>query len=87
LLYASEIKYAISAYCVKGIGVFILSGYGTLQFMNAKDPAAVLLGRRGGQAKVPKGFSMLSAEERSEVGKKAAAARWPKKKTGKVKKK
>jgi hypothetical protein len=38
------------------------------------------LGRRGGQKKVPKGFSALTPEERSENGRRAAAARWGKKK-------
>jgi hypothetical protein len=45
-----------------------------------KNPAAVALGRRGGKKKVPKGFSMRTAEERSEISRKAAAARWGKKK-------
>jgi hypothetical protein len=44
-----------------------------------KDPAAVALGRRGGQKRVPKGFSMLSQAERRELGRRAAAARWGKK--------
>lgn len=48
-----------------------------------KNPAAVALGRKGGQAKVPKGAAMLSPEERVERGKKAAAARWKKKGVGK----
>ena len=37
-----------------------------------KNRAAVALGRRGGQARAAK----LSAEERQEIAKKAAAARW-----------
>jgi hypothetical protein len=37
-------------------------------------------GRMGGIAKVPKGFSALSAEERSEAARKGAVARWGKKK-------
>lgn len=44
-----------------------------------KDPAAVALGRKGGAARVPKGFSMKSPEERKAIAKKAAAARWGKK--------
>lgn len=44
-----------------------------------KDPAAVHLGRKGGRAKVAKGFSMLTPEERKENARKAAAARWAKK--------
>jgi hypothetical protein len=44
----------------------------------AKNPAAVALGKlgasKGGQARAAK----LTAEERSEVAKKAAAARWKK---------
>ena len=39
-------------------------------------------GRMGGIAKVPKGFSALSEEERVKNAKKGARARWgPKKKT------
>jgi len=45
-----------------------------------KDPAAVSLGRRGGKAKVPKGFAMLTPTERSAIAKKASKARWAKKK-------
>jgi hypothetical protein len=67
---------------------FILSAYGILRPMTAKDPAAVSLGRRGGYAKVPKGFAMLSPEQRAEMAKKAAASRWgAKKKSAKKKKK
>ena len=33
-------------------------------------------GRRGGMAKVPKGFSKMDAEKRKEIAKKAAAKRW-----------
>jgi hypothetical protein len=35
--------------------------------MEKKNPAAVALGRLGGAAKVPKGFSALTKEERKEV--------------------
>jgi hypothetical protein len=45
-----------------------------------KNPAAVALGRLGGQAKVPKGLSMLSEERRKEIATKAAETRWGKKK-------
>lgn len=38
------------------------------------------IGRKGGQAKVPKGTALLSAEERTALGQKAARARWGKKK-------
>jgi hypothetical protein len=41
-----------------------------------KDPAAVALGRRGGKKKVPKGFSMMDAERRSEISRKAIKRRW-----------
>lgn len=56
--------------------------------MATKNAAAVELGRLGGQARVPKGVSALTDEERSERGKQAAAARWgkkPKKKPAKKK--
>jgi len=45
------------------------------------------IGRKGGQAKVPKGFSTLSEEDRKENGRKAAAARWGVKKKTAGKKK
>jgi hypothetical protein len=41
-----------------------------------KDPAAVSLGRRGGLKGGPARAAKLSKEERSEIGKKAAKARW-----------
>jgi hypothetical protein len=43
-----------------------------------KDPAAVALGRKGGLKGGPARAAKLSAEERSEIGKKAAAKRWGK---------
>lgn len=33
-------------------------------------------GRRGGLAKVPKGFAKMSEEKRKEIAKKAANKRW-----------
>jgi hypothetical protein len=44
-----------------------------------KDPAAVALGRRGGQRKVPKGLARMSDERRREIAQKGAKARWGKK--------
>jgi hypothetical protein len=43
-----------------------------------KLPAAVELGRRGGLKGGPARAAKLSKEERSEIGKKAARARWGK---------
>jgi hypothetical protein len=43
-----------------------------------KDPAAVKLGRKGGLARVPKGFSMMGKRRLSEIGKKGARKRWAK---------
>lgn len=43
-----------------------------------KNPAAVALGRRGGQKKVPKGYSSLSKAARVENAQRAAEARWGK---------
>jgi hypothetical protein len=47
-----------------------------------KDPAAVSLGRRGGLAGGRKGgkarMAMMTAEERSALGRKAIRARWAK---------
>lgn len=44
-----------------------------------KDPAAVELGRRGGNVGGKARAAKLSAEQRSEIAKRAAAARWGKK--------
>lgn len=41
-----------------------------------KDPAAVLLGRKGGRKGGKARAEKLTAEERSEIAKKAASARW-----------
>ena len=41
-----------------------------------KNPAAVALGRLGGQKGGRARAAKLSAEERSEIAKRAAAARW-----------
>ena len=41
-----------------------------------KDPAAVALGRKGGLKGGAARAKKLTAEERSEIAKKAAAARW-----------
>jgi hypothetical protein len=45
----------------------------------AKNPAAVALGRRGGKATARK----MTAEQRQESARKAAQARWAKKKAEK----
>lgn len=39
---------------------------------DGKDPAAVALGKKGGKARAKK----LTAKQRSEIAKKAAAKRW-----------
>lgn len=41
-----------------------------------KNPAAVALGKLGGQKGGPARAKKLSAKRRSEIAKKAAAARW-----------
>lgn len=46
-----------------------------------KNPAAVALGRLGGVKGGPARAQKLTAEERSEIAKKAAVERWRKKKT------
>ena len=71
--------YTISAYSTSTI----LSAYGRLLVCMAtkkKDPAAVHLGRRGGKKRVPKGFARMDPDRRREIARKAAAARWGKKK-------
>lgn len=45
----------------------------------AKDPAAVELGRRGGLKGGKARAAKLSAKKRSQIARKAAAARWSKK--------
>ena len=47
-----------------------------------KNAAAVSLGRRGGKKKVPKGFSTMDPNRRSEIAKAAAAKRWAKPEDG-----
>ena len=49
--------------------------------MAKKNPAAVALGRKGGKKKVPKGFAMLTPEERKKIQSARGKARWGKKKT------
>lgn len=44
---------------------------------DAKDPAAVALGRKGGAARA----AVMTAKRRSEIAKKAAAKRWSTKPT------
>jgi hypothetical protein len=48
------------------------------QTNHQKDPAAVALGRRGGLIGGRVRAERLSAPERSEIARKAAAARWKK---------
>ncbi len=50
----------------------------TYIYMVKKNAAAVALGRLGGAARVPKGFSSLTAEERKVNAVAAARARWDK---------
>jgi hypothetical protein len=45
------------------------------QYMKRKNPAAVALGRKGGRARMKK----MTAEERTNLGRQAAKARWTKK--------
>ncbi len=47
-----------------------------------KDPAAVALGRKGGKKGGKSRMEQLSPEERSELARKAARARWGKKREG-----
>ena len=46
-----------------------------------KNPAAVALGKLGGKKGGPARAAKLTKEQRSAIAKKAAAARWAKKKT------
>lgn len=45
---------------------------------DGKDPAAVALGRKGGLVGGKARAAMMTAQERSDAAKKAAAARWGK---------
>jgi len=42
------------------------------------NPSVADAGRKGGEAKVPKGFAKMTKARRKEIAKRAAAARWPK---------
>lgn len=55
--------------------------------MSAKEVSEYLarIGRKGGRARVPKGFAMLTAEQRKENASKAAKARWARERKGKKK--
>ena len=46
-----------------------------------KDPNAVALGRKGGKAR----RSKLTAEQRTEIARRAAKARWSKQRSGDLK--
>lgn len=48
-----------------------------MKLISAEERAE--LGRKGGQAKVPKGLASLSPKRRKEIARKAAKARWGKK--------
>jgi hypothetical protein len=43
------------------------------------------IGRKGGRAKVPKGFATLSDDQKSQNAKKAIAARWGRKNKARTK--
>ena len=45
---------------------------------DTRDPLAVELGRRGGKKGGPARAKKLTAEQRSDIARKAAAARWSK---------
>ncbi len=45
---------------------------------DGKDPAAVALGRKGGEKGGKARAAKMTAEQRSEAARKAAAARWAK---------
>lgn len=47
-----------------------------------KDPAAVALGRKGGKKGGKARWKGVSAEQRSEIARNAALARWGRGKTG-----
>lgn len=53
----------------------------TVAAKSEKNPAAVELGRRGGIASGKKRMDNIPADQRSEIARKAATARWGKKKS------
>lgn len=57
---------------------FSCSALSILMMAKRKNPAAVALGKRGAKARLTK----LTPEKRTEVAKKAAAARWKAKPKG-----
>jgi hypothetical protein len=54
----------------------VAAATGTSPKQRKKNPAAVALGRRGGLKGGKARADALSPEERSEIAKRAAAARW-----------
>ena len=54
--------------------------FNVTRVIQAKNPAAVALGRLGGKKGGPARAKKLSKKRRSEIAKKAAEARWKKKK-------
>ena len=51
---------------------------GKMALVAQRNPTAAEMGRKGGQARVPKGTAMLSPTKRRALAKKAARARWGK---------
>ena len=49
---------------------------GTKKVNSAVSQYLASIGRKGGEAKVPKGTAVLTPEERQERAKRAAEARW-----------
>lgn len=62
------VKYELNAYA-------IIFGMAT----DDVSRAAAAMGRKGGKAKVPKGFSSMDPEARADAGRKGAQKRWGKK--------
>jgi hypothetical protein len=58
--------------------LIVLRRMATKKKRNAVTAYLAKIGRKGGQAKVPKGVAALSEEDRKKLGEKAAAARWGK---------
>lgn len=54
----------------------LMTGEAEVEPEHVKDPAAVELGRKGGLVGGKARAAKLSSAQRSEIAKKAAAARW-----------
>ena len=69
-----------SACQLKHKALYAILGAMSKEVKRRKNPAAVALGRlggrKGGKAKGPKGFALMTPEQRREAGRTGGFARW-----------